>query len=53
MKIRAGPQPFVQTIFIFLSAAKSNKFLGYSLPTGAISEPEGMEAQLQRLGHGG
>jgi hypothetical protein len=27
MKIRAGPQPFVQTIFIFLSAAKSDKFL--------------------------
>jgi hypothetical protein len=27
MKIRAGPQPLVQTIFIFLSAAKSNKFL--------------------------
>jgi hypothetical protein len=28
MKIRAGPQPFVQIIFVFLSAAKSDKFLG-------------------------
>jgi mRNA interferase MazF len=27
MKIRADPPPFVQTIFIFLSAAKSDKFL--------------------------